>query len=404
MIIGIDASRANRALRTGTEWYSFYIIQSLASIDRTNQYILYIDKELEPDLAQALKPYPNFSFKILKWPLKYFWTLGRLSWEMLNNPPQVLFVPAHSLPLIHPRHTVNTIHDIAFMREAELYQKKKVRLENRLLKGLLNIFTRLITRGRYQSNSLDYLKWSTAYSLKHSRQVIAVSNFTKQELLATYKQADDKKIKVVYNGYPEKLYRFIESDVQRKAILDKYALREPFFLYVGRLEKKKNTHTLVEAFAIFKESHPESNTQLVLIGNAGYGYDEVKYILEEYNLSREVIMPGWIPEVDMPAIFSAATAFVFPTLHEGFGIPVIQAMACGVPTLVSDIPVLREIAATASLFFDPRDRMQLAEVIHRVDVDASLRQELKTKGLARAAQFSWQKSAAETLQILTTLE
>jgi len=402
MIIGIDASRANRSLRTGTEWYSFYIIQSLAKIDRENKYILYVDKEPESDLVQALSVYSNFSFKILKWPLKYFWTLGRLSWEMLVHRPQVLFVPAHSLPLIHPRHTVNTIHDIAFMREGGLYQKQKVRLENRVIRSLLNVLTRLITHGRYQSNSLDYLKWSTAYSLKHAHKIIAVSNFTKQELLATYKKADDSKIEVVYNGYPEKLYHFIEDDDDRRAVLDKYDFQEPFFLYVGRLEKKKNTHTLVEAFAIFKDAHPELDMQLVLIGNAGYGYDEVKYILEEYNLASSVIMPGWIPEFDMPAIFSAATAFVFPTLHEGFGIPVIQAMACGVPTLISDIPVLREIAADAALFFDPRSRVDLAEAMNRVASDADLRQNLKAKGLERAAQFSWEKSATETLKILTS--
>ncbi|MBN2884966.1 glycosyltransferase family 4 protein [Patescibacteria group bacterium] len=404
MIIGIDASRANQSLRTGTEWYSFYIIQFLASIDRENKYILYIDREPEPDLAEAVRAYSNFSFKILKWPFKYFWTLGRLSWEMLINRPQVLFIPAHSLPLIHPRHTVNTIHDIAFMREERLYQKTKVRLESRLIKGLMDIVARLITRGRYQLNSLDYLKWSTAYSLKHSQKIIAVSNFTKQELLSTYKKVDDKKIEVVYNGYPKKLYHFIEDDAERTAILDKYGIEAPFFLYVGRLEKKKNTHTLVESFAIFKEAHPESRMQLVLIGNAGYGYDEIKYILEEYNLDKSVIMPGWIPEADMPAIFSAATTFVFPTLHEGFGIPVIQAMACGVPTLVSDIPVLREIAADASLFFNPHDRQQLVEKLNLIAFDNSLRQELKVKGLQRVTRFSWEKSATETLKILTTLK
>jgi len=288
------------------------------------------------------------------------------------------------------------------MREGGLYQKQKVRLENRVIRSLLNVLTRLITHGRYQSNSLDYLKWSTAYSLKHAHKIIAVSNFTKQELLATYKKADDSKIEVVYNGYPEKLYHFIEDDDDRRAVLDKYDFQEPFFLYVGRLEKKKNTHTLVEAFAIFKDAHPELDMQLVLIGNAGYGYDEVKYILEEYNLASSVIMPGWIPEFDMPAIFSAATAFVFPTLHEGFGIPVIQAMACGVPTLISDIPVLREIAADAALFFDPRSRVDLAEAMNRVASDADLRQNLKAKGLERAAQFSWEKSATETLKILTS--
>lgn len=401
MIIGIDASRANKSLRTGTEWYSFYIIQSLLEIDRDNTYILYLDREPAVDLATALAPYTNFSFKILKWPLKYFWTLGRLSWEMLWHRPQVLFVPAHSLPLVRPHRTINTIHDIAFMREGNLYQKRKVHLQSRFLKVLLGLFARLLTRWHYQLNSLDYLKWSTVYSLKHSQRIIAVSEFTKQELLDTYKKVDAQKISVVHNGYPKQIYRPIEDSQTRRDCLSKYGLQEPFFLYVGRLEKKKNTHTLVEAFAIYKESHPESNLQLVLIGNAGYGYDEIKYIIEEYNLARVVIMPGWVPEEELPFIFSAATAFVFPTLHEGFGIPVIQAMACALPTLISDIAVLHEIAGEATLFFNPNDLLGLTKAMNIIATDIDLREDLKIKGLKQAAKFSWEKSAQETLSVLT---
>lgn len=400
MIIGIDASRANKSLRTGTEWYSFYIIQSLLAIDCDNTYILYVDKEPAEDLVEALALYKNFSFKVLRWPLKYFWTLGRLSWEMLWHCPQILFIPAHSLPLIHPRCTINTIHDIAFMREADLYRKKNLCLKNRFVKSLFKLFVCLFTRWHYQLNSLDYLKWSTVYSLKHSKKIIAVSEFTKKELIDTYNNFDTQKISVVHNGYPKQVYHYIEDEQAKNDYLSKYGLTKPFLLYVGRLEKKKNTHILVEAFAIYKEAHPESELQLVLIGNAGYGYDEVKYIVEEYNLARTVIMPGWVPEKDMPFIFSAATAFVFPTLHEGFGIPVIQAMACSLPTLISDIPVLHEIAGEASLFFNPNDRIELANAINRIVVDNVLREDLKLKGLKQAAKFSWEKSAQETLDIL----
>ncbi len=400
MIIGIDASRANRSLRTGTEWYSFYIIQHLAAIDRDNQYILYLDKEAAADLAAAVAPYANFRLRVLKWPWRYFWTLGRLSWEMLVHRPDVLFVPAHSLPLIHPRRTVNTIHDIAFIREGGLYQKKGVRLENRTGKRFLNLITRLLTRGRYESNSLDYLSWSTAYALKHAHKIIAVSAFTKQEIVDVYSERYADKIQVVHNGYPRDLYFPITDSADRKHVLDKYGLEAPFFLYVGRLEKKKNTPALVEAFSIFKESYAADGAHLVLIGNAGFGYDEVKYIIEEYNLGRSVIMPGWVAEEDLPAIFSSALAFIFPTLHEGFGIPALQAMACGVPVVMSDLPVLREIGDDAALYFNPRDKMALAAALAKIFEDSALRQDLVTRGLARSQQFSWERSAQETLAVL----
>jgi len=401
MIIGIDASRANRALRTGTEWYSFYIIQHLAAIDRENQYILYLDKEPASDLAAAVASYPNFRFQLLNWPWRYFWTLGRLSWEMLVRRPDVLFVPAHSLPLIHPRRMVNTIHDIAFIRERGVYQKRTVRSENKRSKAFLNLLVRFATRGHYESNSLDYLTWSTAYALKHAQKIIAVSNFTKKEILDVYSNRYASKIEVVHNGYPHDLYFPIEDSPDRKHILEKYGLDQPYFLYVGRLEKKKNTPSLVEAFSMFKESHPQAEVKLVLIGNAGFGYDEVKYIIEEYNLSRSVLMPGWVIEEDLPAIFSGALAFVFPTLHEGFGIPVLQAMACGVPVLISDLPVLEEIAGEAALTFNPRDKVSIANALSDIFSNQELRLSLKIKGLAQAKQFSWEQSAKETLKVLT---
>ncbi|HQO11171.1 MAG TPA: glycosyltransferase family 1 protein [bacterium] len=401
MIIGIDASRANRSLRTGTEWYSFYIIKHLARLDRKNKYILYLDKEVSPDLQAVIAPYPNFQLRRLHWPWRYFWTLGRLSWEMIVRRPDVLFVPAHSLPLFRPRHTVNTIHDIAFLREGGLYQRRGLRLVSKTGKRFLNLLTRLFTRGRYESSPFDYLVWSTAYALKHARTIIAVSEFTRQEILDVYSQKYAKKIKVVHNGYARELY-FVRTDKEeRRLILEKYGLEEPFFLYVGRLEKKKNTQALVEAFALFKETNPHSDISLVLIGNAGFGYDEVKYIIEEYNLSRQVLMPGWVAEEDLPIIFSAALAFVFPTLYEGFGIPVLQAMACGVPTLVSDIPVLREILGEAPIYFNPRDKNELAASLATIAGNENLRRDLISRGLARANQFSWEQSARETLKILT---
>jgi glycosyltransferase involved in cell wall biosynthesis len=400
MIIGIDASRANRSLRTGTEWYSFYIILNLAAIDRNNQYILYLDKAPANDLAAALKAYPNFRLQILRWPWPYFWTLGRLSWEMLMHAPDVLFVPAHSLPLIHPRRTVNTIHDIAFARESDLYQKKGVRLETEWLKRFFNFIIRLFTCGRFNSNSLDYLIWSTAYALRHAFRIIAVSSFTKQEIIDIYTDKYADKIRMVHNGYPRDLYQPWSDNPQRRKILEKYSLDEPFFLYVGRLEKKKNTAALVEAFAIFKEVNPSSDVKLVMIGNAGFGYDEVKYIIEEYDLGRSVMMPGWVVEEDLPAIFSSARAFVFPTLHEGFGIPALQAMACGVPALLSDLPVLREIAGEAALYFNPRDKQAIASAMTRIYKDESLSKSLSAQGLQQVSHFSWEQSARETLSIL----
>ena len=156
MIIGIDASRANRQRKTGTEWYSFYLIKNLALIDKTNKYWLYLNTPPTPELVAVVSVNPNFIFKYLEWPLFSFWTLGRLSLEMLWRRPDVLFVPAHTLPLFFPRKTINTIHDIAFVREQNLYLSEKSKTRIVGSRQLVNFLVKIFTLGKYRSNSVDY--------------------------------------------------------------------------------------------------------------------------------------------------------------------------------------------------------------------------------------------------------
>ncbi len=404
MIIGIDASRANRGRKTGTEWYSFYLIQNLAQIDKINKYWLYLDTPPTPELKAAVRNNPNFSFKYLEWPLYSFWTLGRLSLEMLIRRPDVLFVPAHTLPLFSPRKTINTIHDIAFVRESNLYFSEKVKTKIVGSRPLINFFVKLITFGKYRSDSVDYLYWSTAFALRHAKKIITVSEFTKQEIMSLYPKTKTQKISVVHNGYDTDLFRPIKDEAERtKIILEKYGIETPFFLYVGRLEKKKNTPALIEALAILREDNPEVKEKLVLIGNASFGFDEVKYVIEEFDLNNDVYMPGWVSEEDLPYIYNAASAFIFPTKHEGFGIPILESMACGLPTAASDIPVLREIAADAILYFDQNDKRAIATAMANIIKDTNLRQELINKGLAQSKKFSWLKCAEETLKEIENL-
>jgi glycosyltransferase involved in cell wall biosynthesis len=322
---------------------------------------------------------------------------------MLWNRPDVLFIPAHTLPLFGPRKTVNTIHDIAFFRDRSLYFSEKAKTRIPGSRRLIDFLVRLITLGKYRSGSVDYLYWSTAFALRHARKIIAVSEFTKQEILSLYPKAKSKKISVVHNGYNNVLFRPLDNETKIQAVLDKYGISKPYFLYVGRLEKKKNTPALIEALALVRENNPEIKEKLVLIGNASFGFDEVKYVIEEFDLNNEVYIPGWVDEADLPYIYNAASAFVFPTKHEGFGIPILESLACGLPTIVSDIPVLREIAAEAVLYFDHTDKHDIAQAMVKIIKDKSLREELKAKGLVLSHKFSWRKCAEDTLREITNL-
>ncbi len=400
MVIGIDASRANLKHKTGTEWYSFYLIKNLAKIDKNNKYLLYLNNEPSSELRKAVEENPNFYFKVLDWPFHSFWTLGRLSLEMLFKAPDVLFVPAHGLPFFSPRRSVNTIHDLAFLRDKNLYRRDKIKTSHIYYRSFVNFLVKIFTLGKYQASSLDYLYWSTKFALRKASRIIAVSNFTKQEIENFYPKAKAKKIHVIHNGYNSELYCPPDSEGKTNEVLSKYGLEKPFFLYAGRLEKKKNTPALIEAFSIARENCPEIKEKLVLIGNASFGYDEVKFMIEEYDLEREILMPGWVDEIDMPYIFSSASAFIFPTKYEGFGIPLLQAMACGLPIAVSDIPVLHEVAADAALYFDPNNSSAIAFAMKSLALDSVLRAELRAKGLERVKNFDFEKCARETLEVL----
>lgn len=426
MLIGIDASRANRSHKSGTEWYSYYLIRWLAKLDSKNQYILYSDKPLTGGLLdltteqyfsemqkeeekynkegfQIIKsPFNNFRAKVLDWNFGFFWTLGRLSLEMIFKKPDVLFVPAHSLPLFFPKKTITTIHDVAFGKNSFLYQIDNIGPEKKVLRSIFGLLIKIFTRGEYGANSKDYLKWSTKFAVKNAKKIITVSNFSKEEILKMYK-VDEKKIKVIHNGYNEFLYKKIDDQVKTKEVLDKYGIDGSFMLYVGRLEKKKNTPALIEAFCLMRENNKDIKHKLVLVGDASFGYDEVKYIIREFDLESEIVMPGWVKESDLPYIFNAASIFVFPSKYEGFGIPLLQAMSCQVPIATSSIPVLREVTGGAAVFFNPDNIKSIEDALVNLAKDSKLREELVRKGIERVKNFSWEKCAKETLKEINSL-
>lgn len=427
MLIGIDASRANRKHKTGTEWYSYYLIRWLSKLDSKNQYVLYSDSPLTAGLLdlgteqyiagqgyekiefdkegfqKIRSPYNNFKAKILNWPFGFFWTQGRLSLEMLFRQPDLLFVPAHTLPIIHPKHTIITIHDIAFEKEGSLYQEEQIKTENKSYNFLIQILAFIFTFGKYRANNMDYLRWSTKFGLDHAEKVITVSNYSKNDLVNYYK-ADSNKISVVYNGYNKLIFRKIDDKTEISKVLEKYGISRPFILYVGRIEKKKNIPKLIEAFSIVKQSGKLAGNKLVLVGKASFGFDETNYSIQEFGLANDVIITGWVEEADLPFLFNAATAFVFPSNYEGFGIPLLQAMACGTPIVTSCSTSIPEIVGDAAFLFNPLSANSIAEGIAKIINSEELRSKLIDEGRKRIQNFSWMKCAEDTLEQINKIK
>ena len=424
MIIGIDASRANKDHKSGTEWYSYYLIRCLAKLDKHNQYILYTDEPLKGGLLdlgtdqfyeaenteeipcpdrhgwQEIKsPGNNFRAKVLCWPFDFFWTQGRMSIEMLLHRVDLLFVPAHALPLIHPKRSVVTIHDIGFELDHRLYGKDQMGPESARGRKLLNFMVGVFTKGKYQANSWDYLRWSTEFAVKKAHSIITVSKHTKKDIIENF-SAKAERITPVYNGYNSKLYREITDQNKINDLLIKYGIEQPYLLYVGRIEKKKNIPLLIEAFAIMRDNNKNLKHNLVLAGDASYGYDEVNYMIREFGLRAKVRMPGWVEEEDMPYLYNGADAFVFPSNYEGFGIPLLQAMASGLPIIASNVASIPEVVGEAALLFDPEYALSISKAMETILTDESLRKKLSAKGREQIAKFSWRKCAEETLAVL----
>jgi len=355
MIIGIHAAAAFKKERTGVEEYAFRLIRYFAMLEegKKHRFLLYTPSSSEEsDLPR------NFEIKTLRFPV--FWTQVRLALEMALNKPGALFIPAHVLPLIHPKNSVVTIHDLAFEYFPEMYP----------------LFHR------------RYLRWTTKYAISKAKKIIVPSLNTKKDLIEFY-GARKEKIKVIYHG----IAPFTAVQNEKSPLVQKY------ILYIGRIERKKNVEGLINAFEIIKEKYQIPH-KLVLAGGPGYLFEEVKKKIDASPSKQDIILTGHLQENQKNVFLKFADLFVFPSFYEGFGFPILEAQAAEVPVIASNVSSLPEVAGEGALFFDPADFEQMAEVIYSAASRTELRESLIKKGSENLRRFSWKKCAEETLRTL----
>jgi glycosyltransferase involved in cell wall biosynthesis len=365
MLIGIDASRATTALRTGTENYSLHLIRELLALDATHRFRLYFNRAPSPGLfpgsiEQRVIPFPRL------------WTHARLSWEMVAHTPDLLFVPSHVLPVAHPRRSVVTVHDLGYLYHPEAHTP----------------FQNL------------YLRLSTRFNARAAARILADSEATRRDLASHYSVPPDK-IVVVYPGRNEALAPASDPEALA-AVRNRYGLTGPYILYVGTLHPRKNLVRLVQAFAEIPGSLAP-DLQLVLAGRKGWLYDEILTQVRLLGLTDRVVLTGYLPEAQLPVLMSGALAFAFPSLYEGFGFPVLEAMACGTPVICANVSSLPEVAGDAALLVDPLDMNALTAALCRVVGDGELRRELVERGFRQIERFSWRRCAEQTLHILESV-
>ncbi|MFH1597696.1 MAG: glycosyltransferase family 1 protein [Patescibacteria group bacterium] len=370
MIIGIDASRANQQSKTGTEWYSYILLKKFAELDKENRYNLFVEN---PPLEVFFNIGKNFKVKVLRWPLGRFWHQGRISLEIMFNKIDVLFVPAHTIPLVHPRNTVTTCHDIGFEKYPELYSPSELR----------------------------YHRWAMRFAVKHARKIITVSQFSKQEILNAY-QANADQIKVIHHGVDTEFYCKRDDSVVDQ-VLNKLGINKPYLFFIGRIEKKKNIINQIKAFNLLKQKYQVAH-QLIFGGNFGFGIDEIKEEIEASPFKDEIKLIGYVETTDLPVLYSAADIFWFITNYEGFGMPILEAQACKTPVVASNICSIPEIGGRGVALVNPSNIEEIAEVSYSVLTDASQQQELVQAGLNNIQRFDWLNTAQETLNLILDRE
>lgn len=370
MKIAIHAADLDHDRIDGTRVYMLNVLKNLGILDKKNSFFIYHRGEFNPRLAP-----PEFeNYFIKKLPFPFLWTQLRFALEIFRDRPEALWMPMHNLPYFKRKNlkVAVTIHDLAFKIFPQYFPKKD------LLK--LNRFTDL--------------------AIKKSDRIIAVSDSTKKDILKFYPEIDQDKVKVVHHGFDRELFEKKVHESESESILKNYNLiPNSYLLYVGAIQPRKDLVTLISAFEKVKMNHPEM--KLVLAGAPAWHAEGVLGKISSSKFSSDIIVTGTVPFDKLPSLYQNAAAFIFPSLYEGFGIPVLEAMASGTATILADNSSLLEIGEDIALYFKTADVDDLTDKIEIILTNQAFKSNLIEKAKLHVQKFSWEKCAAETLDILS---
>ncbi len=369
MIIGIDGNEANVRERVGVSVYTYKHLEYFQkSANKNLRFIVYLK---HPPLNDLPDETTFFSYSVIRG--SFLWSQISLPFELVKNRFSgtkigVFFSPAHYTPRITLCPTVVTIHDLAYLHYPDEFVRK----------------------------DLFQLKHWTRDSIRNAHRIIAVSKTTKKDILKYY-NVKDEQVQVVYNGFEKELK---EHNKQFSLSHIDKAISTPFILYVGTIQPRKNIITLIRAFAQFYKAYPEF--KLVITGKKGWLFDQIFKEARDLYLENKIIFTGYVDDDELITLYKKAFVFVLPSLYEGFGIPVLEAMSFNCPVISSFSSSLPEIGGEAALYFDPEDPQDLANKLAQLQTDSTLRYSLMNKGKKRIKDFSWDICTQKTLEILTS--
>ena len=367
MIIGIDGNEANVKNRVGVGQYAFNLITQLNKIDKNNQYVIYLKNRPLSDLP---KPSRNWQYRVFG-PSK-LWTRIALPIKLYTQKEKLnlFFSPTHYSPLFCPCPTIPTIHDLGYLESKNQFTKKDL----------------------YQ-----LINW-TKESLKKASQIVTVSEFSKSEILKFYK-IDPKKITVAYNGTdnPSKISQKIQNQ-----IISSYNIQpKNYYLYLGTLKPNKNIPFLIESFANYLRSNTDDRTsRLVIAGKKGWLFEEIFNTVKKEGIEDKVIFTDFVSDSQKWTLYQHAKALILPSLYEGFGIPVIEAMKTNTPVIASNIAPLKEVITDNGFYFNPIKQKDLINQLIKLDsLKPSEIKKITDKAKIRADLFTWTNTAKSVLKV-----
>lgn len=365
MRIAIDAHSIGAKLG-GNESYAANLINALAEIDQVNDYTLYVTTK--EAFQRFDRKWPNFTVRstlphtpLIRIPL----TLSR---ELRRNPVDVLHVQFTAPPFC-PCPVIVSVHDLSFEHLPQTFKR----------------------RSRAQ------LRLTVRRSARRAAHVLTLSEHTKKDLMETYGLQSDS-ITAIPLAAPAH-FGPVKNDKELQRVRHIYGIDGDYVLSVGSIQPRKNLPRLIRAYAALKGGQSETFPKLVLVGKVAWLYDETLRELDKIGLKDSVILTGYVPESDLPALYSGAACFVYPSVFEGFGLPPLEAMKCGAPVIVGNTTSLPEVVGDAGLKVNPYSVQEISSAIGRVLNDSALRAELRHKSISRASEFNWQETARQTLMI-----
>lgn len=367
--IGIDARKLTDY---GIGTYIQHLIRGLADLDGDNEYFVFVGE----DGAAALFDLPdNFQVIVEKAPGYSVRELFTLTWRLIRHRIDIYHATHYVLPIWVPRKSVVTIHDIIHLLYPEF-------LPNRL--------------------AFLYAQRMISRALTASDRVLADSSTTRKDLIS-YFDTDSTKIEVVYPGIDRRYFERLE-DGEVERVRDRFDLDKPYALFVGNPKPHKNLSNIITAFAQAHEGR-DLDFDLVCVGGDEEAHAHNRHTASRVGIADRLRILGRVNADHLPALYQGSALFVYPTLYEGFGLPVVEAMASGVPVITSNTSALKEVAEGAARLVDPLDVTALTQEIARCLTDESLRQRLRQAGRERAREYSWEKTARRVLEVYeSTLE